>query len=227
MTPKLRLSEQARKALLSCMRKFLLPGRRRTRTSTQMMLAPKTHAMPLTKVMIHPRVSLSSPLTTSSMAGEVCGGPKRSRFRYQALRHERRGGMVRRTQGGRLLRCRDYRGRVLSRCSGAGKRRFWASNLTVLTTANRQRRAVAAVADVPEPGSILQGGSGHQSLFSGWWDDGGDGWMDRKGMAWVGEGRVWVRALVTELAGRTAQERIVWAGSRSNKGPRSPTAPAV
>lgn len=110
---------------------------------------------------------------------------------------------------------------------GAGKRRFWASNLTVLTTANRQRRAVAAVADVPEPGSILQGGSGHQSLFSGWWDDGGDGWMDRKGMAWVGEGRVWVRALVTELAGRTAQERIVWAGSRSNKGPRSPTAPAV
>lgn len=45
MTPKLRLREQARKALLSCMRKLGLPGRRRIMRSTQTMLAPKTQAV--------------------------------------------------------------------------------------------------------------------------------------------------------------------------------------
>ncbi|TFA97680.1 hypothetical protein CCMA1212_010571 [Trichoderma ghanense] len=48
MTPKLKLSEHARKTLLSWMRKLALPGRRRTRTSMQMMDAPKTQASPLT-----------------------------------------------------------------------------------------------------------------------------------------------------------------------------------
>lgn len=44
MTPKLRLSEHARKTLLSCMRKFRCPGKSRTMTSTQMMAAPNTQA---------------------------------------------------------------------------------------------------------------------------------------------------------------------------------------
>lgn len=44
MTPKLKLREQAKKALLSSMRKPRLPGNWRTRTSTQMTEAPKTHA---------------------------------------------------------------------------------------------------------------------------------------------------------------------------------------
>lgn len=44
MTPKLRLREHARKALLSSMRKLCLPGKRRTNTSTQMTEAPKTQA---------------------------------------------------------------------------------------------------------------------------------------------------------------------------------------
>lgn len=89
MTPKLRLSEQARKTLLSSMRKLRLPGNRRTMLSTHMMAAPKTHAgrhsqyhssgpagrraardspMPLTMHIIHPRVSLSRPLVAKSMA---------------------------------------------------------------------------------------------------------------------------------------------------------------
>ncbi len=44
MTPKLKLSEQARNVLLSWIRKFLLPGNSRTTTSTQMMAAPRTQA---------------------------------------------------------------------------------------------------------------------------------------------------------------------------------------
>lgn len=93
MTPKLRLREQARKALLSWMRKFRLPGKSRTRESTQMMAAPKTQAgagnvrraqidsptgevevdvpIPLTMHMIHPLVSLLRPRAASSMAGSV------------------------------------------------------------------------------------------------------------------------------------------------------------
>ncbi len=45
MTPKLRLSEQARKALLSWMRKWPWPGIKRTNMSTQMTHAPKTQAV--------------------------------------------------------------------------------------------------------------------------------------------------------------------------------------
>lgn len=44
MTPKLRLREQARNTLLSSIRNFLWLGIKRTRTSTQMMLAPTTQA---------------------------------------------------------------------------------------------------------------------------------------------------------------------------------------
>lgn len=44
MTPKLRLSEEARKALLSWIRKDFWLGIRRTRKSTQMMVAPKQQA---------------------------------------------------------------------------------------------------------------------------------------------------------------------------------------
>lgn len=94
MTPKLRLSEQARKTLLSWMLKCRLLGIKRTSRSTQMMHAPSTQAAevqnakrvnqqssvdgrgelressgmgghlptPLTTHMIHPRVSLSTPL---------------------------------------------------------------------------------------------------------------------------------------------------------------------
>lgn len=89
MTPKLKLSEHARKMLLSWIRKLALPGIRRTKASTQMMDAPKTQAsgpselvnvmgvasmndynipMPLTLLKIQPRVSLSTPLASSPMA---------------------------------------------------------------------------------------------------------------------------------------------------------------
>lgn len=44
MTPKLRLNDDARNALLSCIRKFLLLGMRRTRISMQMILAPRVQA---------------------------------------------------------------------------------------------------------------------------------------------------------------------------------------
>ena len=44
MTPKLRLSEEARKALLSWIRKDFWLGNRRTRVSTQMIVAPKQQA---------------------------------------------------------------------------------------------------------------------------------------------------------------------------------------
>lgn len=39
MTPKLRLREEDKNGLLSCILKFLLPGTRRTRTSTHMIEA--------------------------------------------------------------------------------------------------------------------------------------------------------------------------------------------
>lgn len=68
MTPKLKLSEHARKMLLSWMRKLALPGRRRTKISTHMMDAPKTQAKPLTADKIHPLVSLSILLANSFMA---------------------------------------------------------------------------------------------------------------------------------------------------------------
>lgn len=68
MTPKLRLSEHARKTLLSSMRKFFWPGIILTKTSTQMIDAPKTQAIPLMIHMIHPRVSLSSSIVTTVMA---------------------------------------------------------------------------------------------------------------------------------------------------------------
>jgi hypothetical protein len=45
MTPKLKLSDAARKTLLSCILKFLLVGIWRTIMSMQMMLAPMTHAV--------------------------------------------------------------------------------------------------------------------------------------------------------------------------------------
>lgn len=45
MTPKLKLREQARNVLLSCILKSFLPGRSRTKISTQMTLAPKTQAV--------------------------------------------------------------------------------------------------------------------------------------------------------------------------------------
>lgn len=44
MTPKLKLSEHARKALLSWMRKCFFPGRRRMGISIQMTEAPRMHA---------------------------------------------------------------------------------------------------------------------------------------------------------------------------------------
>lgn len=102
MTPKLRLSEEARKALLSWIRNDFWLGIRRTRKSTQMMVAPKQQAggarvsdgppkrgvsdvpSPATMDRVHPRVSLSRP--GPAMAGlrwkfrrlyafqEWCGG---------------------------------------------------------------------------------------------------------------------------------------------------------
>ena len=96
MTPKLRLNEDARKTLLSCILKFFLLGINRTNTSTQIMLAPATQAnrgvsylilppqtqkldlpIPLTTHIIHPRVSLSmlDPilLHVSSLGSQVKG----------------------------------------------------------------------------------------------------------------------------------------------------------
>jgi hypothetical protein len=45
MTPKLKLNDDARKTLLSCILKFLLLGIQRTRISTHMILAPRVHAV--------------------------------------------------------------------------------------------------------------------------------------------------------------------------------------
>jgi hypothetical protein len=77
MTPKLKLREQDRKLLLSCIRKFFLPGNNCTMRSTQMTVAPKQQAVayqyrmlvpspiavfipiPLMIVMIQPLTSLS------------------------------------------------------------------------------------------------------------------------------------------------------------------------
>ena len=44
ITPKLRLREDDKKALLSCILKLRLPGIRCISRSTQMMLEPNTHA---------------------------------------------------------------------------------------------------------------------------------------------------------------------------------------
>lgn len=54
MTPKLKLNEDAMNASLSCILKFLLLGMYRTKTSTQMMLAPTIQAT-------YARVSYSLP----------------------------------------------------------------------------------------------------------------------------------------------------------------------
>lgn len=97
ITPKLKLREQARKPLLSSIRKLRFPGSMRTKTSQQMTEAPTTQAggegclrgqqrshetgeteskqaaiwrdepMPLTMHNIHPRVSLSSSLVTKAI----------------------------------------------------------------------------------------------------------------------------------------------------------------
>jgi hypothetical protein len=45
MTPKLKLNDDARKTLLSCILKFLLLGIKRTRISMQIMLAPRVQAV--------------------------------------------------------------------------------------------------------------------------------------------------------------------------------------
>jgi len=45
MTPKLKLSDADKNVSLSWMRKFFLPGNWRMMISTQMMEAPKTHAV--------------------------------------------------------------------------------------------------------------------------------------------------------------------------------------
>lgn len=45
MTPKLKLNEDDKKALLSWMLKFFLPGSMRMKTSTQTMHAPATQAV--------------------------------------------------------------------------------------------------------------------------------------------------------------------------------------
>lgn len=59
MTPKDRLNPVDRKALLSSILKFFLPGNWRIMRSTHIIDAPNVHAIPLTTAMIHPRVSLS------------------------------------------------------------------------------------------------------------------------------------------------------------------------
>ncbi len=88
ITPKLRLSEEERKALLSCILKFRLLGISRMIKSTHIMLEPTTQALegldhdsdlaagcyipiPLTQVMIHPLVSLSRGIFSTSAASPV------------------------------------------------------------------------------------------------------------------------------------------------------------
>ena len=88
ITPKLRLSEAERKALLSCILKFRLLGISRMIKSTHIMLEPTTQALegsahdndlaaggyipiPLTQVMIHPLVSLSRGIFSTLAASPV------------------------------------------------------------------------------------------------------------------------------------------------------------
>ena len=68
MTPKLKLSDEARKALLSWMRKWRLLGMRRMGMSMRMTDAPAMHARPLKPHMIQPRVSLSMALVSMARA---------------------------------------------------------------------------------------------------------------------------------------------------------------
>lgn len=63
ITPKDRLNPVDRKALLSSILKFFLPGNCRIMRSTHIIDAPNVHAIPLTTAMIHPRVSLSSTMS--------------------------------------------------------------------------------------------------------------------------------------------------------------------
>ncbi len=90
ITPKLRLSEEDKNVLLSCILKFLFPGSKRTMRSTHIIADPNTHAelnisarasntsanvpTPLTHVIIHPRVSLSSTIISPPV-------PTNQRFR--------------------------------------------------------------------------------------------------------------------------------------------------
>lgn len=62
ITPKLKLSDEDRNALLSCIRKFFLLGISRMRTSMQIMLAPAIHA----KIKL---VAYSNWLLTSHLRG--------------------------------------------------------------------------------------------------------------------------------------------------------------
>ena len=89
MTPKLRLRDAERKVLLSWMLQSFLPGKSLTRTSMKMILAPNMQAihhqhrrqstpmktrhspMPLTHVMIHPRVSLSNAILDLAAVAEL------------------------------------------------------------------------------------------------------------------------------------------------------------
>ena len=82
MTPKLRLSEQARKTLLSCMRKPFWPGKRRTTTSTQMMAAPKTQAA-VRSVRTHQPFSATRRKARAWLQGER-GRASRTRTAHEA-----------------------------------------------------------------------------------------------------------------------------------------------
>jgi hypothetical protein len=79
MTPKLKLRDADRKVSLSAIENFCMPGNWRTTMSTHMMLAPTTQATPLMHVMIHPRVSLSSPIFEAAS----CGLPNTAREEHE------------------------------------------------------------------------------------------------------------------------------------------------
>jgi hypothetical protein len=84
MTPKLKLREAERKASLSAIENFSMPGMRRTKTSTQMILAPTTQATPLIHVMIHPRVSLSMAMIVAARVPAAARGIRISFARKDA-----------------------------------------------------------------------------------------------------------------------------------------------
>ena len=112
MTPKLRLKDEERKTLLSCIRKFFFPGMCCIIKSTHIMLEPNTQAIvqlenrpsslcsntlptPLTQVMIHPRVSLSRPIFAAFPAAtrqESQQASRKERYIYSTVRKEKCGG---------------------------------------------------------------------------------------------------------------------------------------
>lgn len=67
ITPNDKLSEALKNVSLSWILKSFLPGNCRMMISTQMMEAPNTHAMPLSRVMIHPRSSLERAAVDTSI----------------------------------------------------------------------------------------------------------------------------------------------------------------